>query len=345
MAALPSNIGVRTPRWILSYAGKNITADISSAVVEISFVDHEGHVGNEIEVRVADEHRRFQGPWYPATGDLLNLQIGYAGETLAPCGDFNIDELELDFPPDVMHIRALAATITSPWRTPIAQGYENQTLTQIASTIAAKHGYSVVGLPNAINVTFQRVTQNRETDLAFLKRIAREHNYDFKIDTQSGASGTHRVLVFYSIPALEAQAPIRTFTRADIMRGHLKARTHRVYASAVASYQNPATKSLVTQSASASSAPTPDTLKVATRIETAPQAALKAQAALHRHNMMQTTGHLTMPGDAAMLAGVVITLSGFGAYSGNYLVSKATHRLERSSGYTTELEVRNVIAT
>ena len=57
---------VRHPQWVLNYAGKNISADISAMVTEISYTDHEAHVSDEIEVKLEDRDKRWQGPWYPS---------------------------------------------------------------------------------------------------------------------------------------------------------------------------------------------------------------------------------------------------------------------------------------
>ncbi|MGH7906058.1 MAG: phage protein D, partial [Candidatus Binataceae bacterium] len=51
---------------------------------------------------------------------------------------------------------------------------------------------------------------------------------------------------------------------------------------------------------------------------------------------MQVTGTLTMPGTTAVAAGSAITISGFGAYDGKYLIQSARHQLTRMRGYVTE---------
>src|SRR5216683_3784632 len=98
-SSLSTVYSVRHPHWLLSYAGKNISADVSKMVIEITYTDHESHLSDEIEVQLEDRDKRWQGPWYPLQGDSLNLQIGYADEPLLPCGNFEIDELELDAAP------------------------------------------------------------------------------------------------------------------------------------------------------------------------------------------------------------------------------------------------------
>ncbi len=106
MAASASYI-VRAPQWILTYSGVNITADVSAMVLAISYVDRLDGASGDLELELEDSTKLWQGPWYPAIGDIVSLQIGYSGEPLLDCGEFQIDELELDGPPDVMRLRCL----------------------------------------------------------------------------------------------------------------------------------------------------------------------------------------------------------------------------------------------
>ena len=326
---------VRTPQWILTYEGVNITADISQMVVEIIYTDRLTGAAGEIEVELEDHERRWQGPWYPQEGDLTSLLIGYQNESLLPCGDFQVDDLELDLPPDTFRLRGLAAYVTPAMRTCNSAAYENQTLVQIASVIAGKYGLAVVAAPGMVNPAFGRVTQSSETDLEFLHRLARAHDYNFTI---RGAQ-----MVFYDRAALEARSAAISISRSDLLRGGFRSKTHRTYKAAEVSYQNPASKQLVTRTVEAVPVPpTGDTLKLAVRCENGQQALVKAQSALHGANMLQTTARLELPGSPALCAGNTATLSGFGAHDGIYLIEIARHRLSRASGYTTEVKLRRV---
>src|SRR5580700_2385674 len=98
MAAAASYV-VRAPQWILTYSGVSISADVSQMVVAIRYVDRLDGASGELELE--DSTKLWQGAWYPTLGDIVSLQIGYSGELLLDCGQFQIDELELDGPPDV----------------------------------------------------------------------------------------------------------------------------------------------------------------------------------------------------------------------------------------------------
>jgi uncharacterized protein len=317
------------------YQGTNITADISPMVTGITYTDRLVDAAGEAEIELEDRDKRWQGPWYPQQGDWVNLMIGYQGQALLPCGDFQVDDLELAGPPDVFRLRCLAAYITPAMRTPNSIAYENQTLMQIADTIAGKYGLAAVNAANPINVSFARVTQKQESDLQFLGPLARCHDYEFTIRGQQ--------LIFYARAALEARTPVVTISRAGVLAFRFRSRTHRVYRAAQASYQQPADKRLVTQTVIAEpSPPTGDTLKLAVRCENGQQALLKAQSALHEANMVQATAWLQTPASAVLSAGNNVTVDGFGAHDGIYLIQTARHRLTRARGYTSEIEARKV---
>jgi uncharacterized protein len=326
---------VRAPRWILTYQGVDITTNISRMVTAITYKDCLDGASGALEVELEDHEKRWQGAWQPTEGDLVNLMIGYAGESLLPCGDFQVDDLSLSGPPDVLHLRCLAAYITPAMRTYNSVGYENQTLSQIAGTIAAKYGLTMVAASGASNLTFARVTQRHETDLAFLRRLARTHNYEFTVRGKQ--------IVFYSRTSLEAAAPAAAIARSDLLRFAFRLKTHRVYRAAQVSYQLRERKQLVTQSITAApTIPTGDTLKLAVRCENGQQATLKATSALHEANMVRTSASFTASGAIAYTAGNTLMITGFGFNDGKYLIESARHRLARATGYTTDFEARRV---
>src|SRR5277367_3183157 len=163
MAAGASYV-VRSPQWILSYQGLNITADVSQMVLAIRYVDRLDGASGELEVELEDSTKQWQGPWYPALGDVVSLQIGYSGETLLDWGEFQIDELELDGPPDVMRLRCLAAYIVPAMRTANTVAYENVGLLEIAAQIATKYSLALViaSSESKNELMFARVTQRRQ---------------------------------------------------------------------------------------------------------------------------------------------------------------------------------------
>jgi phage protein D len=326
---------VRAPQWVLNYQGVNITADISRMVRVITYEDCLDGASGALTVELEDHDKLWQTSWQPTEGDLLNLMIGYAGEPLLPCGDFEVDDLSLSGPPDVFHLRCLAAYITPAMRTRNSVGYENQTLMQIALTIAEKYGLTMIAAKGARSLVFDRVTQRQETDLAFLHRLAHSYNYEFTIRGKQ--------IVFYDRGTLEGAEPVATVGRKDLLRFAFRLKTHSIYRACQVSYQFAEGKQLLTQSViAAPETPSGDALKLTVRCENGQQASSRATSALHGANISRTSASITAGGATAYTAGNTLTITGFGIKDGKYLIERARHRLERGTGYTTEFEARRV---
>lgn len=89
---------VATPKVIVLYESKDITAHVAPALIELAYTDFMEGESDSVDLALEDAERRWQDAWYPQHGDVVQVQIGYAGEPLLPCGEFEVDEVELDGP-------------------------------------------------------------------------------------------------------------------------------------------------------------------------------------------------------------------------------------------------------
>ncbi|MDF0606622.1 contractile injection system protein, VgrG/Pvc8 family [Neisseriaceae bacterium TC5R-5] len=347
---LPTTVAkVAHPVFVLSYGQKNITNDITPYVLSVTYTDYLSGQSDELEVQLEDADGRWLRAWYPGKGDSLSLKIGYDQAPLLPCGAFEIDEIEFAQPPSTVTIRALATGIKSTVRTRVGRAYENTTLAAIAQRIAKRNHLVLTGKIRSIAI--DRVTQYQERDVAFLTRLGREYGYAFKI--------VGNKLVFTELTNLHENDVVATIKLTDLKSLSLRDKIKDVYQQAKVKYHNPKTKKLVvygvkggevtqvgqstqTSKPRSGQASSGDTLKLATRSGSKATAQTKAKAALNRSNLQQTGGTLTLMGNPKLVAGNTVQLLGCGQLSGKYLIESARHRLERSSGYSTELEVKRV---
>jgi phage protein D len=307
-------------------------------ILGISYIDRLSAASGEVEIEVEDSQKRWQNSWYPALGDQLNLQIGYRREPLFNCGDFQLDELELDGPPDTMRLRYLASYITPAMRTRNTAGYENQTIAQIAKSLAIKYRLEFIAVEESEEdeIGFERVTQRLETDLEFLKRLAVENGYDFAIRGSQ--------MVFYRRSALVQVPASLTIFRSDVTRFSFKNQTRRIYGSANVAYFDPDTKELLAARATALQlTPSADALKIVTRCENGAQASAKAEAALELHNLESVEMRIEGPGQTGFVAGNNILVEGWAALDGIYQIDTAHHRIDRASGYTTSIAANRLV--
>ena len=318
------------PIFKIEYNQKDITKDVSNQVLNIEYTDYEHGQSDEITITFDDTQKLWQSSWIPSKGDSIRVFIGYEGEKLLNCGVFEIDEIEFATPPDILTVKALATGITKALRQNNSVAYENKTLKQIASEIAQKHSLTLVGEIEEVRV--ERITQNQERDLTFLKKLAEQYGYIFKI-----AEGN---LVFYKTEKLTGANAAKILYRTDLTRITLSEKTSKNYKAVTVSYHNPKTGKKITATAKNEKCVKGDTLKITERCENKQQALLKAKAALAKGNNT-IEGSIDLVGTPNLIAGLNIELKDLGYFSGKYHITQTRHFIDRTSGYGTSLEVKS----
>lgn len=447
---------VVSPKFTITYAGKDISEDISRYLISVVYTDRTQGESDEVEITVEDSDRLWMDSWYPSKGDKLEMSIGY-DDLMIDCGSFTVDEIELHGPPDTVTIRALAAGINSPLRSKRSQAHEDQTLRQIAEVVAARQSLTIEDgtttttrikvnfaadraemtdaasdarralgtnikqlyvdtindhytalLQTADNLTqkgkpdeateirqtvalwrsawiakalpdiattrqtilnfaarldaiaaslkdvdqtvtrskldqkITRSTQNRETDLEFLRRIAMQFGVIFSVRGD--------LLIFASMYDIETGGANGVIGRSDVTSYNFKDKTTRTYTAARVSYHSALDKKEIVSEVQASSldgvgemATSGDTLLITQRVESEAQAEEIAKAALWHANSKTAEGTLEMPGRPTVVAGINIALSSdFGVMAGKWHVSESSHKIDRSSGYTTSVTIKRV---
>ncbi len=316
----------------LLYNNRNITQDIAGSLLSFNYMDKVQGESDELGLSLLDENGLWMNEWYPEKGATITAEINYKGQIL-PCGSFTIDEIEIAGPPDVVTIRALAAFVTKKIRTKHSTAHENKTLGEIARTIAAKHGMRVAGV--IPNVRIGRATQHRQTDLAFLNRLAAEYGAVFSI--------RDKVITFTSIYELEAKTGVITIPRTQLSSYSIKDKTAETYKSARLLYHNPTNDELVSHTeGSTADGVKDDTLELRCTAENKQQAEMKSKAALHNANTIQQEGNASMEGNVLLVSGSNFELTGMGAVSGICHITESAHNIDRSGGYKTDIIFKRV---
>lgn len=357
------------PAYRVIYKGRDITVDVSQYLVMLSYSDAIAGESDEVTLEFEDVEGLWKNTWEPRKGDELRVEFGYK-DNLTPAGTFIIDEITIQGPPDTLTIKALATSTQQSTRTETSQAFEATTLLDIARKIAAKNGLAVEGYIEP-DIEINRVTQNRETDLGFLRRIAEEYGYVFSIKGEQ--------LIFTSIYELDAQPTSIEIDKTDISSYSIEDKTTKTYRAVSVSYRSPRKNKTVKYNATAEQAvregvplavqvsvasafaaigPVPaqkwaaqeilkqtnysdDTLELKIRAENEAQAKRKAAAIVYRKNTRAQTGALSLVGRPDLVAGVNFILTGLGYLSGKYQITKSVHDLSES-GYTTTIDIKKL---
>lgn len=331
-------LAVPEPLFAVSYNTRDITADLQPFLLSVRWsADLYGKEADSMELTLEDSDGRWQNAWYPRKGDTLELRIGYRGAQV-PCGSFEIDEIELSGPPSQVQIKALAAGVMKDLRTHKGHAYEGTTLAGVVRTVAARHKLRVVG--DIEDIPVRRITQAHEQDLKFLKRLAQEYGYAFNVRGDA--------LTFVPLEGLRAAAAVTVLRPGDVGRYSFRDKIKDTPGSASVKYHDPKTKALVSYELNSEGEVVPrasaDSLKLTTRAESPRQAKAKARSALKRAQDAATVCNCTLWGTPQLVAGVNVELEDFGQLSGRYQVARSSHNIDRSNGYTTELEMHRVKA-
>lgn len=330
---------VPMPDFSMLYEKTNITADIEPHLLELTYTDNLEGESDELTVAFEDISGKWIRQWYPTQGDKLKAAIGYKGAQLTDIGAFEIDEVEYNYHPSYIQIKALSTGIANANRTLKPKAYENTTLKQIVGIIAGRLKMKMVGTIKHIPV--KRATQYQERDVEFLARLAREYHHSFKIVGEQ--------LVFTDKDELGKSEAVVTLEEKDTisisLRDRIKDTAKEVDVSGYDANgkkvikkrkKAKALRENMKQAQSASG----DTLKVVIRGETQEQIDARADAALAEQNDDQTAGNITVIGNPKLVAGSTLALRNLGIFSGKYLIKSSRHSIVRGGGYTTSLEVR-----
>jgi len=326
---------IKQPEFLIEYNKKDITAFLSTSVISLTYTDNEHGKSDDLSIQLEDSKTLWKNGWYPTKGDTLTIQAGYKGEQLYPFGSFQIDEIKFSGPPDVVDIKAVSTPITSALRQHNSKAYENKTLIDIAQEIGKTHGFTIIGTQGFVRV--ERVTQYQERDLAFLKRIAAQYGYIFKI--------VDNKLAFYKVEDLEARDSVYVLNRQNIISYDFTDSSTEQYKAVQIDYFSSKKKKVISASVQNEhmKGKKADILKLNVRAESPAQAKAIAKSALKQSHDYQTKGNIKLPGYPVLRSGNCVDVTGFGKLDGKYRIVMSTHSIDRTQGYQTDLAIKKVV--
>lgn len=324
----------------ITYMGVKITQDIAPYLKSFTFNDNEGK-SDDIQIDLEDRDRKWQGPWLPKKGDKISASIKLLnwhkeGETATlNCGTFFVDDVGFKGPPDTVSIKALSVPFTKGGKdTKKTRAWENATLRNILSEVAASAGLTL--LYDAPEFTYDRVEQDKKTDLAFAKDMSKREGLSTKV--------TKEQLIVYDELNYEKKTSVRTITRGedDVKSYDFKeSAAEEQYAKVEISYFDGKKKKLIKYVYKVPGVKEGPTLKINKRASSLDEAKRWAQKEARNKNKVSKSGKITLRGHEKMVQGVTVKIANFGAFDGKYFIETSSHSV--TGGYSTNISLREVL--
>lgn len=269
---------------------------------------------------------------------LIQKDWESAGERrVLDCGVFTIDTIKASGPPTKISIKATSLPGGSSVRAVKKnRSWENIRLSAIASQMAAEGGLKSF-FSGEYDPVYSRREQSNESDISFLQRLCTNAGMSLKV--------TAGALVIFDEDEYEKKPAIRTFSPESgnvLSYSFSDGSSDRAYSSCHVSWTDTSGKTIeYTYTPRKDNPGTGEVLEINERVDSREEARKLAIKRLKAKNKDRFSASLKIIGDAGIAAGATVTVSGWGAFDGKYMIKTAAHSV--GSGYTTDLTLRKCL--
>ncbi len=316
------------------YNSTNITKDIAPYLKSFHFNDVMSGAADDIELHLEDVKHLWQADWLPEKGAMLDITLKSEswqdeGERTLPLGLFEIDEIEISNPPSEVTIKAVSVPNNSALRgVDKSRSWEKATLHKIAQSIAGNAGLKL--FYDGDDSEFDRAEQSHESDLAFLQQLCNDRGKALKV--------TDDTIVIFDEESYEAKDSVKELHADDVTTYRIRSKTREIYGACHVKYQNSKKKKHIEATFKAKEG---KTLEINEEVKSVGEALKLAKKKLREKNKEEITVDIIMMGDFDLLAGNTVTLVGFGAFNGKYIITNGKHNIW--NGYTLSLNLRRCL--
>lgn len=164
--------------WRVSLDGVDLSDRLRPLLMSLRLSEKRGDEADQLDITIVDLDGRVA---LPPEGAVLKLQLGWKQGPdvtigLVDKGSFKVDDVGHSGPPDQITIRARAADFTSEIRNRRSRSWKNTTLGAVVTQIAAGNGLSPRVAPALGAIAVRSISQSRESDIAFLRRLGEEND-------------------------------------------------------------------------------------------------------------------------------------------------------------------------
>ena len=229
----------RNIRVIVIFNKVDISDEIAHSISSLNYTDNSKNAIDDLEIELENLDYRWLKEWYPDENAqlLVGIHEELENETnFLDLGTFYVDEPT--FEDHKLTLKCLALPLDQNIRDQKnSVAWEKVTLKELVMQIANKHEMNAELY--AENVFFERLDQNKETDLAFINRVVKEIGLNMKVSDDK--------IIIFDDEEMEKNDTIEVFNIRDyrIRSFSLKKKNKEIYDKVEVSYYDPDKKKVV----------------------------------------------------------------------------------------------------
>ena len=229
----------RSIRVIVIFNKVDISDEIAHSFSSLNYTDNSKNAIDDLEIELENLDYRWLKEWYPDEDAqlLVGIHEELGNETnFLDLGTFYVDEPT--FEDQKLTLKCLALPLDQNIRDQKnSVAWERVTLKELVMQIANKHEMNAELY--AENVFFERLDQNKETDLAFINRVVKEIGLNMKVSDDK--------IIIFDDEEMEKNDTIEVFNIKDyrIRSFSLKKKNKEIYDKVEVSYYDPDKKKVV----------------------------------------------------------------------------------------------------
>ena len=229
----------RSIRVIVIFNKVDISDEIAHSISSLNYTDNSKNAIDDLEIELENLDYRWLKEWYPDENAqlLVGIHEELENETnFLDLGTFYVDEPT--FEDQKLTLKCLALPLDQNIRDQKnSVAWERVTLKELVMQIANKHEMNAELY--AENVFFERLDQNKETDLVFINRVVKEIGLNMKVSDDK--------IIIFDDEEMEKNDTVEIFNINDerIRSFSLKKKNKEIYDNVEVSYYDPDKKKVI----------------------------------------------------------------------------------------------------
>ncbi|PIF13508.1 phage late control D family protein [Candidatus Pantoea floridensis] len=156
------------PAYRLTIDGE-VSANLDARLMSLTHTDNRGFEADRVELTIDDSDGLVS---MPARGAKVSVAFGWQGQALVSKGEFVVDEVSHQGPPDRLIVTARSADFRDDFNVKREYSWHNVSVGDVVSAIAGRYGLKPAVSVTLKDIAIDHADQTSESDISFLTRMA-----------------------------------------------------------------------------------------------------------------------------------------------------------------------------